>query len=81
MYRQIITPDEHNHSIDLPKKFFGKKVEVIMMELGDTPADTSKPKPPAGKKVTTAELLETFGAGSGFPSIEEIRSTAWPEKW
>lgn len=81
MYRQVITPDKNNHSIELPKKFFGKKVEVIMVEMGDSESLATRPSPPPGKKIPASELLETFGDDPGFPSAEELRSKAWPSKW
>jgi hypothetical protein len=80
MYRQILIPDKKNHSIEMPEKFFGKKVEVIVAEVGD-PELRSYPIPPAGKKTEVKELFEDFGTNPDFPSIEEIRSKAWPEKW
>lgn len=76
MYRQVLIPDKNNHTIEMPKKFFGKKVEVIVVELSN-----QKPLPPAGKKISKAELFETFGQGLNFPSVEEIRKDSWPSKW
>jgi len=80
MYRQILIPDEKNHSIEMPEEFFGKKVEVIVIELG-VENSTGHPLPPRGKKVSKNELFETFGADSNFPSINEIRNKAWSSKW
>jgi len=31
MYRQVITPDKNNHSIELPEELLGKQVEVIVV--------------------------------------------------
>jgi hypothetical protein len=81
MYRQVITPDKNNHSVELPEELFGKKVEVIMVEIGDTNSNGGHSSLPAGKKVSVNELLETFGADPDFPTIEELRSKAWPSKW
>jgi len=52
-----------------------------MIEIGDLNAGGTHPTPPKGKKVSSKELLETFGANPDFPSIEEIRSNTWPSKW
>jgi hypothetical protein len=80
VYKQTFVPDKKNHSIEMPERFFGKKVEVIVVELGSAD-NTSYPSPPAGKKVSVSELLEDFGANPDFPSIDEIRTKAWPSKW
>lgn len=80
MYKQILIPDKKNHSIEMPEKFFGKKVEVTVVEIANAVSEIH-PVPPAGKKVAVNELFESFGMSPGFPSIEEIRSKAWPDKW
>ena len=80
MYKQILVPDKKNHSIEMPKKFFGKKVEVTVMEISD-PVSSAYPNPPVGKKIDVKELFENFGDAPDFPSIEEIRDKAWPAKW
>lgn len=36
---------------------------------------------PQGKPVATTALLESFGKGSGFPTIDEVRSKAWLSSW
>jgi hypothetical protein len=79
MYKQILIPDKKNHSIEMPKQFFGKKVEVTVVEI-DKAAETYATLP-AGKKVAISELFESFGMSPDFPSVEEIRSKAWPGKW
>ena len=80
MYRTILFPDKENHIIEMPKEFFGKKVEVIVTEIAeDTVA--AHPIPPGNKKTSAAELLKDFGANPDFPTIEEIRAKAWPSKW
>ena len=80
MYKQTFVPDKKNHSIEMPERFFGKKVEVIIVELSNVD-DTSHPSPPEGKKILVNELFEEFGANPDFPSIDEIRTKAWPSKW
>lgn len=80
MYKQVLVPDEKNHSIEMPKKFFGKKVEVIVVEIGSSTLP-NHPTPPEGRKVNVSELFESFGAAPDFPSIDEIRAKAWASKW
>jgi len=79
MYKQVLIPDEKNHSIEMPEQFFGKKVEVIVVESDNTSG--TPPTPPAGKKIAVNELFESFGTAPDFPAIEEIRTKAWPSKW
>ncbi len=80
MYRAIITPTEKEHTIDLPKQFFGKKVEVIVVEMEGS-ATTENHAPPQGRKVSFDMLFQSFGMAPDFPTLEEIRSKAWPSKW
>ena len=81
MYRKIITPDKDNHSIEMPEKFFGKKVVITVVELNEEVSTKKHAKPPAGKPVSLEQLFEFFGADPDFPSADEIRSKAWPSKW
>jgi len=76
MYKQILTPDKKNHTIEMPEQFFGKKVEVIVVELSDFTKDSGAVAP-IGKKVSVDELFENFGGAPDFPSIDEIRAKAW----
>lgn len=79
VYKQTLVPDKNNHSIEMPEHFYGKKIEVIMVELnGDK---NTAPVPPEGKAVNTDELFESFGAAPDFPSTDEIHAKAWPSKW
>jgi len=80
MYKQVLVPDAKNHSIEMPEKFFGKKVEVIVVEIGNSQLGTH-PVPPEGKKTAVTELFENFGKAPDFPSIEDIRAKAWDSKW
>ena len=80
IYKQTLIPDRKNHSIEMPEEFFGKKIEVIMIELGESETE-ARPLPPPGKKVNVEELFENFGKAPDFPSGDEIRKTAWPSKW
>lgn len=79
-FKQIFVPDQQNHFFEMPKEFYGKKVEVSIVELNNK-SENESPLPPIGKKVSVEELFETFGAASDFPTAEEIRSRAWPSKW
>lgn len=78
-YKQILIPDKKNHTIEMPEQFFGKKVEVSVVELSDSAM--VNPVPPPGKEILVNELFENFGAAPDFPSAEEIRDKAWPSKW
>ena len=80
IYKQVLVPDKKNHSFEMPEHFFGKKVEVIVVELND-PNENTHAIPPPGKSTSVSELFENFGAAPDFPSLEEIRSKAWPSKW
>lgn len=79
VFKQVLVPDENNHSVEMPEQFFGKKVEITVIELD---ADKSNhPVPPLGKPISVNELFDNFGADPGFPSVDEIRAKAWPTKW
>jgi len=47
MYKQIFVPNKHNHTIEMPEHFFGKKVEVTVVELSNS-AKGEHPIPPPG---------------------------------
>jgi len=38
MLNEILVPDENHHSIELPKEFYGKRVQVISFEVTDNVA-------------------------------------------
>ena len=78
-YKRILIPNKENHKIDIPSRSFGKRVEIIVKELDGFTADIH-PTPPVGKRTFPEELFEDFGAAPNFPSIDEIRSKAWPSK-
>lgn len=79
-FKQIFIPDQQNHVFEMPKEFYGKRVEVSVVEL-NSKSDDVHPLPPIGKKVSVEELFETFGAATDFPTTDEIRSRSWPSKW
>jgi hypothetical protein len=80
MYKQVLTPNKKNHSFEMPEQFYGKKVEVIVVEVTNTTTE-SNPVPPFAEKVAVTELFESFGKAPDFASVEEIRTKAWPSKW
>ena len=80
VYKQVLFPDKENHSIEMPEQFFGRKVEVVVVEIANSAVEET-PLPPVGKKVGVNELLEDFGNAPDFPTIEEIRNQTWPSKW
>jgi len=64
----------------MPEKFFGKKVEVTVMEI-ESNLNVDRPIPPAGKPININELFENFGQAPDFPSVDAIRQQTWPSKW
>lgn len=72
--REIIIPTEENHTIELPRAFFGKEVEVIINLK-------NKPSLPKAKKINLNALFEQFGQGKDFPTTDEIRKASWTQKW
>lgn len=75
MFREVITPSADNHNIELPKKFFGKKVEVFAFEL-DEPVKKKR-----RKRTSKNAIKQLVGAFTDFPSLDTIRKKAWPERW
>ena len=74
MYRQILTPTEKNHKIELPADLYGKKVEVIAFEI-------TEDKNSKTKKNTRKNFLDDIDIIPDFPSVDVIRKDAWPQKW
>ena len=81
VFKQTLIPDKENHSIEMPKEFYGKKVEVMIAEVANEDEVKFRPLPPPGKKVSGKQLLKYFGVAPDFPTQEEIRAKAWPSKW
>jgi hypothetical protein len=73
-YKQILVPDKKNHTIEMPEEFFGKKVEVTVVEVVSL-AQGTYPAAPLGKKIKKNELFEGFGMAPDFPSVD--RAKAW----
>ena len=80
-YKQSLVPDKKNHSIEIPEEFYGKTVEVVIVEVADKSEVKHQPLPPPGKKISGKQLLKHFGDVPDFPTQEEIRAKAWPSKW
>jgi len=75
MYRQIIIPTEKNHTISLPEHLYGKQVEVIVREMEEK---KNEPALPPGLK--NNEFWNDIFFDPAFPSLEEIRTRAWPSR-
>ena len=73
--REVIIPTEENHTIELPRAFYGKEVEVIF-----NVRNTVKSLPKA-KKIDLKSLFNQFGEGKDFPTTDEIRNRSWAQKW
>ena len=74
MYRQIVFPNQQHHTLELPKEFYGKKVEVMIVELPEKAVDEQI------VSVQTKRFLDDIEIIPDFPSIEDIRKEAWPNK-
>lgn len=76
MYKETFIPTHKAHTVKLPKDFYGKKVEIIVKEING----------PAGENISLPvnlkdqEFWEDIPYNPSFPSMSEIRKTAWPEK-
>ena len=66
-FKQVLIPDKKNHTIEMPEQFYGKKVEVTVVELDDSDKGLL-PIPPPGKKTAVNDLFENFGANPDFPN-------------
>ncbi len=79
MYRQIIIPSHEEHSIELPENLYGRQVEITVREIAAKIAKASfQKKLPAGLK--DKAFWENIEYNPGFPTVQEIRLTAWPKK-
>jgi len=79
MYRQIIIPTNKEHSIELPQNLYGKQVEITIKEIATKAAKSAHTKElPAGLK--NKAFWDDIVYNPGFPSIEELRQTAWPKR-
>ncbi len=72
MYRAVLTPTEKNHTVELPKEFFGKEVVISVSEV--------VPPEDLPNNLKNKSFWEDIEFNPNFPSIGEIRKTAWPKK-
>ncbi len=78
MYRQIITPTDKEHSIELPENLYGKQIEITVKEVTvKTSASPGAKKLPA--RLKNKAFWENITYNPTFPSVEEIRQKAWPK--
>jgi hypothetical protein len=78
MYRQIITPTNKEHSIELPENLYGKQIEITVKEIiVKTPAASGTKRLPA--RLKNKAFWENIDYNPAFPSVEEIRQKAWPK--
>jgi hypothetical protein len=80
VYKQVLFPDKKNHSVEMPERFFGKKVEVTVVEI-ESNSNFNHPVPPAGNPTDANSLFENFGHAPDFPSADTTRQQTWPSKW
>ncbi len=73
MYRQLIVPTEKDHTISLPPHLFGKQVEVVINEVEEISTNLSLPS-----TLNDPAFWADIPFDPSFPSITEIRNTAWP---
>ena len=71
MVRTLITPDKQNISIKVPKKYIGKKVEVIAFMIDET-----LEAPALKDKIETHFAIETILAKDWLTPNEDI---AWQD--
>lgn len=81
MYRKIIVPDKKDLTIELPEQFVGKKIEVLAFEINEPEEKVIENKPRYTGKSSKDAVKNLAGAFPNFPSIEEIRKDAWPDRW
>lgn len=75
-YRQVLVPTKKKHSIELPEYLYGKKVEVVVREIG-LPNGFRTELP---KDLKDKAFWEGIEFNPDFPSLEEIRTTSWPTR-
>ncbi len=65
MYREIITPDKNNSTIEIPKEYWNQAVEVLVLPF-------SYIKKEKNSKLDLKKLLEI-----GVHDTEEVRIKDW----
>ncbi len=75
MLKQILVPIEENHIIELPEHLFGKQIEVQITEIGEANYASELPD-----DLKDQAFWSDIPFDSSFPSIDQIRSSAWPSR-
>ena len=66
MYREIITPTDQNNMIQIPKEYWNKQVEILVLPLNEMVQKVKQ------KKKNLQELLSLESI-----DIEEVRVSDW----
>ena len=66
MYREIITPSDQNNIIQIPKEYWNRQVEVLVLPLNEMVEKVKE------KKRNLQELLSL-----GSIDIEEVKVSNW----
>jgi hypothetical protein len=66
MYREIITPSDKNNIIQIPKEYWNKQVEILVLPLNEMVQKVKQ------KKKNLQELLSLESI-----DIEEVRVSDW----
>ena len=66
MYREIITPTDQNNIIQIPKEYWNKQVEILVLPLNNMV------QPVKQKKKNLQELLSLESI-----NIEEVKVSDW----
>ena len=66
MYRKIITPTDKNNMIQIPKEYWNKQVEILVLPLNEMMQKVKQ------KKENLQELLSL-----GSIDIEEVKVSDW----
>ena len=66
MYREIITPTDQNNMIQIPKEYWNKQVEILVLPLSEMVQKVKQ------KKKNLQELLSLESI-----DIEEVRVSDW----
>lgn len=82
MFRDTFTPTSENPSYEFPKEMYGKEVVI---EVKKEEIDNTEKLKTLGdilpKELLKNDWLKDVPYIPDFPSIEEIRKTAWRNPW
>jgi hypothetical protein len=79
MYKEIIIPNDQNHTIEIPKELYGKKIEVVINEISNS-TDRAMAAPILPDQIKDKSFWNNLPYVPDFPSQEEIRKQAWPNR-